>query len=104
MQLGAVGSTDSYICKKVDCDDENGAVAVSAFPLQLFGIQSRCLSSTVRACLTDLLQDHVHWEAFFRRESLLEKRTGVDYGPSWQSMEDMRRCWPFFIEPPDSST
>jgi len=104
MQLGAVGSTDSYICKKVDCDDENGAVALSAFPLQLFGMQSRCLSSTVRACLTDLLQDHVHWEAFFRRESLLEKRTGVDYGPSWQSMEDIRRCWPFVIEPPDSST
>jgi len=104
MQLGVIGSTDSYVCKKVDCDDENGAVALSAFPLQLFGIQSRCLSSTVRACLTDLLQDHVHWEAFTRRESLLEKRAGLDCGPSLQSMEDIRRSWPFVIQPSDFTT
>jgi len=104
MQLGVVGSKVSYVCKKVDCDDENGAVPLSTFPLQLFGIKSRCLSSTVRSCLTELLQDHVHWEAFFRRESLLEKRAGVDCGPSWQNIEDMRRSWPFVINTPDSPT
>eukprot|EP01042_Synura_sphagnicola_P036761 gene36761-biopygen25784 len=67
MQLGAVEPKERYVCKQVKGDTGKETTPLS-FPLQIFGVSSRCLSSSVRASLAAILADKVTWETFISRQ------------------------------------
>ena len=99
MQLGVLKPRVTYRCNAVKRDTVQGST-LSSFPLQIFGVTSRCLSPSLRASLVRLLQDHINWETFIRRDNV--KRTGpplVPYGPNTWSLNDKRRFYPFVMKP-----
>ena len=99
MQVGVLKPRVTYRCNAVKRDTVKGST-LSSFPLQIFGVTSRCLSPSLRASLVRLLQDHINWETFIRRDNV--KRTGpplVPYGPNTWSLNDKRRFYPFVMKP-----
>jgi len=97
MQLGAVEPKERYVCKQVKGDTGKETTPLP-FPLQIFGVSSRCLSSTVRASLAAILADGATWETFISRQSLLEAKSARRHGPVSRDLRYKRACWPFVIK------
>ena len=100
MQVGVMEPSVKYRCNMVKKDVVDGGVLPS-FPLQIFGVTSRCLSPSVRATLSGLLQDNIDWETFIWREGHMVSHTNpaVISGPNPRSLEKKRSSWPFVIRP-----
>jgi len=100
MQVGVIKPSVKYRCNEVKKDLVAGG-ALPSFPLQIFGVSSRCLSPSLRASLSGLLQDNIDWETFIRRESYLETHTtpARTAGPNPRSLDKKRSSWPFVIRP-----
>jgi len=98
--VGVMDPSVKYRCNEVKKDVVAGG-ALPSFPLQIFGVTSRCLSPSLRASLSGLLQDNMDWETFIRRESSMETDTTQAWttGPSPRSLEKKRSSWPFVIRP-----
>jgi len=101
MQLGVVQPKHSYVCKLVKFDEGDETTPLS-FPLQIYGISSRCLNSSIRASLAAILADGATWETFISRQSRLERDNTHRHGPVSREVEQKRASWPFLIKPEDS--
>ena len=84
MQLGATTAA-------VFCEEDGG----SSCALQLFGMEARCLSPSIRASLVGLLNGRVKLQDFVRFKH--SKRGPTE--PSPDSEDSILSAWPFFHEP-----
>eukprot|EP01042_Synura_sphagnicola_P036674 gene36674-biopygen17703 len=99
MQLGVEDPNSAYVCEQVKGDRGKEATPLS-FPLQIYGLISRCLSSSVRASLAAILKDKANWETFIMRQSILEEGKTGDrvLRPESRNLEYKRACWDFVIK------
>ena len=77
MQLGAKKPNKSIICGQVKKD-----LVGKPYPLQLFGLTSRCIKPSVRECLEGILIDHITWEGFQEIDKIAVAKSVKPTGPT----------------------
>ena len=85
MQLGSRLTSSS-------CDSIEGEDPTLAAPLQLFGVNSRCLTERVKSALRSFLNGCTDLETMSRDSLCKAERSNV---PFPHSMDDIRCAWPF---------
>ena len=97
MQVGA--SVGQAILSPRSSASEVGNSAI-AKPLQIFGLSSRCLSENIRRSLQMLLNTGNKIEFFVaKQKSSLESDATKAHHPYPDTIESIRQCFPFVIDP-----
>jgi len=97
MQVGAKKPHAAIICDQVD----DGSVG-KPYPLQIFGLSSRCIKPGVRKALEELLVDQMSLQAFRHDEKRWEKENPSEYSAP---VEDVFEEFliPFIFDPEEDS-
>ena len=87
MQLGSSKAT-------VHC----GPGRMGAQPLEIFGMNSRCLSPDVKHALSLMIDGHINLEKFVNYQSQQLEKSNQPIVPFPDTLENVRQSWPFLIE------
>ena len=75
---------------------QDSSVETCAYPLQIFGLASRCLTSDLRDVLSDLLDCRLNWQSFLlEKKRQIKAQDRIDPFPDVE--ERLRLAWPFVI-------
>jgi len=85
MQVGIKDPKKSVICAAVNQDSGE-----KPYPLQLFGLLSRCIRPRVRECLEGILIDQKSWDGFQKIDEIECEKNGKFTGPVVEEREDTR--------------